>query len=68
MTPKEKAAELLKIYNFGSFTSYSVRCSIICVEQILKLDCLTDEGWLNVPQEYKEQYWREVKQELEKLL
>ena len=71
MTSKEKAIELA--LEFCSPTDVfkpnieSIRNAIKCCEQIIKLDCLTDEGWLNVPQEYKVQYWKEVKQEIEKL-
>lgn len=36
-------------------------------KQLAKLDTLTDEAWLNVPDEYKVQYWREVIVELNAL-
>ena len=45
----------------------SIRNAIKCCEQIAKLDILTDEAWLNVPDEYKVQYWREVIVELNAL-
>lgn len=43
----------------------AVNCAIVTVNTIIELEVLTDEGWLNVPQEYKVQYWREVKTILE---
>lgn len=70
MTPKEKAKELQQkmkncLYSDGIYDAK--KCASIAVDEIIKLDCLTDEGWLNVPQEYKVQYWKEVKQELNEL-
>ena len=68
MTPKEKAEELA--LEFCSPTDIirpniaSIRNAIKCCEQITKLDVLTDEAWLNVPDEYKIQYWKEVIMEL----
>lgn len=43
------------------------QCALIAVDEIIELPCLTDEAWLNVPDEYKIQYWRDVKKEIEKL-
>ena len=71
MTSKEKAQELSMVFctsldivkpNFAS-----IKNAIKCCEQIIKLDALTDEAWLNVPDEYKVQYWKEVIVELKKL-
>ena len=74
MTSKEKAQELFNSYmiRFNSWSNYNESkmvkdCVKLCIDEILKLDCLTDEGWLNVPQEYQVQYWQEVKQELNEL-
>ena len=77
MTPKEKAAELVdkfmkchsnKMADYSIvYTPSAIKMAIVCVDEIMLLDCLTDEGWLNVPQEYKVQYWKEVKQELNEL-
>lgn len=75
MTPHEKAKELVKKfdeldYGFCEVDLYchnSKQCAIIVVEEIIKLPCLTDEAWLSVPDEYKIQYWNEVKTEIEKL-
>lgn len=66
MTSKEKAKQLkINMFEIVSSSYYASQCALICVEEILKLPCLTDEGWLNVPQEYKIQYWNEVKKEIE---
>jgi len=77
MEAKEKAKELVSGY-FSIFritVSYThskswekaKQSAVIAVDEILKLPCLTDEAWLNVPNEYKIQYWNEVKKEIEKL-
>ena len=71
MKPKDKAKELA--IEFCSPTDVfkpnpaSIRNAIKCCEQIAKLDTLTDEAWLNVPDEFKVQYWREVIVELNAL-
>jgi alpha-D-ribose 1-methylphosphonate 5-triphosphate synthase subunit PhnG len=78
MTPKEKAQEIyLKYYNSGCMGGYGYvpgcyresakQCALMAIDEIIQLDCLTDEGWLNVPQEYKIQYWKEVRKEIELL-
>jgi hypothetical protein len=65
MIPKEKANELInKYFNAVEYKHTSrklaKKLAAICVAEIIELDCLTDEGWLNVPDEYKVQYWRKV--------
>lgn len=67
MTPREKARELYYTFFEGHDLSFVKFYANRCVDEILKLDCLTDEAWLNVPDEYKVQYWREVKSEIEKI-
>ena len=71
MTPKDNALELAIEFSSASDVVKpnlgSIRNAIKCCEQIIKLDALTDEAWLNVPQEYKVQYWKDVIVELEKL-
>ena len=67
MTPKEKAQEL-----FTKFSSNTVhydaakQCAIIAVDEIIKTDMLIDEDTFVETPSYL-QYWKEVKQELEKL-
>jgi hypothetical protein len=67
MTPKEKAREL-----FTKFSSNTVhydaakQCAIIAVDEIIKTDMLIDEDTFVETPSYL-QYWKEVKQELEKL-
>ena len=70
MTEKEKAKELaLEFSSLDAFipNNLSIAYAIKCCEQIIKLDALTDEAWLNVPDEYKIQYWKEVIVELNNL-
>ena len=71
MSPKEKALELAIEFCYKSDVFKPNPCSINnaikCCEQIIKLDMLTDDAWLNVPDEYKIQYWKEVIVELMKL-
>ena len=68
MTPKEKAEELLEKMSYNYFDehhncSYYVakNCALILVEEILKNNLILFEDSLN------DIYWREVKQEIEKL-
>jgi len=71
MTPKEKAKELFNKYCFairteetdsGYFTNvlYAKNCALIAVDEILKITWV--DKFLTV-----EDYWQEVKQEIEKL-
>ena len=43
------------------------QCALLHVDKVIKMECLTDEGWLNVPLEYKVQYWKQLKEEINKL-
>lgn len=69
MTPKEKAEELVrKYYSFGlnnpaqSFSWYECKqCALIAVDEILN----NDNNFFNTYS--KNDYWQEVKQEIEKL-
>jgi len=72
MTPKEKAIELTGIYleltkksldRIGWFYDIDVakQCALIAVDEILKNNKILFEDVLN------DQYWQEVKQEIEKL-
>ena len=59
MTPKEKARELMLDYYKlipMNTVSFSKQCALIAVEMVI-LNCYEEE----------EYYWREVKQEIEKL-
>ena len=72
MTEEEKAIELALYFCSPSDVVRpniaSVRAATKCCEQIIGLDCLTDEAWLNVPQEYKVQYWKSVINQLDRLI
>jgi len=67
MTPKQKAEDLITSFRdkLDEAISYeeSVKCSILCVEEIINLMSST----FNWSQEYNGNihYWQEVKQELE---
>jgi hypothetical protein len=59
MTPKEKAMELMLDYYKlipMNTVSFSKQCALIAVETVI-LNCYEEE----------EYYWKEVKQEIEKL-
>ncbi len=59
MTPKEKARELMLDYYKlipMNTVSFSKQCALIAVEMVI-LNCYEEE----------EYYWKEVKQEIEKL-
>lgn len=64
MDAKEKAMELALKFCLSTDVikpnSRSKNSAIKCCEEIIKLDVLTDEAWLNVPDEYKVQYWKLV--------
>jgi hypothetical protein len=78
---KEKAKELVdKFYSINDSEEenntgtnpyisreYAKKCAIIHIDEVVKLEALTDEAWLNVPDEYKVQHWKEVKEEIIKL-
>jgi hypothetical protein len=72
-TPIEKAKELLKkslplAHDWeADNVIVAKKIATLCVDEIMTLECLTDEAWLSVPQEYKVQYWKEVRSEIEKL-
>jgi hypothetical protein len=74
MTPKEKAIDLINKYN-NSIMSFlsdnmkyqnAIKCALIAVDEIIKTDMLIDEDTFVETPSYL-QYWKEVKQELEKL-
>ena len=74
MKPKEKAIELIDKYN-NSIMSFlsdnmkyqnAIKCALIAVDEIIKTDMLIDEDTFVETPSYL-QYWKEVKQELEKL-
>ena len=59
MTPKEKAQDLIsKYYIFNHIgNSHAKKCALIAVDEILERDIHS----------FDKIYWREVKQEIEKL-
>jgi hypothetical protein len=63
MTPREKAVEL--VHKFGMENQYYERakqCALIAVDEILNVTAGLN-GWIGGFQSY----WKEVKQEIEKL-
>ena len=67
MTPKDKAKELLEKMSYNDFDKYhncsyyvAKNCALIAVDEILKITWV--DKFLTV-----EDYWKEVKQEIEKL-
>jgi hypothetical protein len=68
MTPKEKAKELVEAMAFScrecDYEAKAKQCALITVDEILKCVNNPDEYYL---MEYSIFYWKEVKQEIEKL-
>jgi len=64
---KKKALEFSSPADVFKPNVASIKNAIKCCEQIIKLDALTDEAWLNVPDEYKVQFWKRVIVELKLL-
>ena len=81
MTPKEKAKELVKKFmsidsdseKFDGFKMgffYAQRCGLIAVGEILELTkkpTYNPFDWNEITGFYYDEYWQEVKQEIEKL-
>jgi hypothetical protein len=70
MTPKEKAKELVYKYNNGPSLFHSIdfyqakECALIAVDEILNA---IDWDYYEGSQGTELNYWKEVKQEIEKL-
>ena len=60
MTPKEKAKELVNKMDL-EYGTPAKECALIAVDEILKNDGFTQFD------DYLTEYWKEVKQEIEKL-
>jgi predicted patatin/cPLA2 family phospholipase len=69
MTPKEKAKEL--VYKFDDTMEFSTpqrfakQCALISVDEIAKCTKYENKKFDN--DRFSEDYWKEVKQEIEKL-
>ena len=69
MTPKEKAKEL--VYKFDDTMEFSTpqrfakQCALISVDEIAKCTKYENQKFDN--DRFSEDYWKEVKQEIEKL-
>ncbi len=79
MTPKEKAEELVQKYKHHSYRGaceeddermvlyHAKQCALIAVDEIVRLDIFNCNcEWSDEDGDTRE-YWREVKQEIEKL-
>jgi hypothetical protein len=65
MTPKEKAKELYTTYIDYTYGDFNCKqCALIAVDEILE-DNVDDMSWELF--DIRIQYWKEVKQEIEKL-
>ncbi len=61
MTPKDKAKELVDKYLFvDDYHSFSKQCALISVDELIEEAYFTD-GYYD-----RQEYWEEVKQEIEK--
>lgn len=78
MTIQKEAEDLIneffhlnspKMDDIDAFMSWSLakQCALLHLDKVIKMDCLTDEWWLNVPKEYKVQYWKQLKEAVENL-
>jgi hypothetical protein len=67
MTPKDKAKELVEKYAIWSWNE-AKQCALIAVDEILQIKSITMYPILEDNYIYgHEEYWQEVKQEIEKL-
>ena len=79
MTPKEKAEELVEMYDetltYLESKSKSKQCALIAVDELIETEYQTVNKLLNIIKDNKirlvisfnSDYWQEVKQEIEKL-
>ncbi len=70
MTPKEKAIKLVQLMYIQSISLYAAKlCALIAVDEILKTDPMIIWGESDTGIDYKsnDEYWNEVKQEINKL-
>ena len=73
MTPKEKAIELVERFNVlqtfieGFDYEHAIECALIAVDEILNYDLKAKTESQFVIERRIEEYWQEVKQEVEKL-
>lgn len=66
MTPKEKAEELVdRFYNEVRYMQRSKECALIAVDELISSHNKWDDYAQTNSEEYY--YWKEVKQEIEKL-
>jgi hypothetical protein len=70
MTPKEKAKEIYQKYEFIYIQNYTSKhevkqCALIAVDEIAKCTLYRKQKFDN--DRFSEDYWQEVKQEIEKL-
>ena len=65
MTPKEKAMEIAMKFDKYGQTDNAVKCALICVDEIL--ENITEEVMTYKPFMMNTDYWKEVKQEINKL-
>jgi hypothetical protein len=64
MTPKEKAKELYDKYcNMESWCDDAKECALIAVDEVIK----QNNVWIRLVNKGTNNYWLEVKQEIEKL-
>jgi hypothetical protein len=64
MTPKEKAKELVDKYfttGYAINLFYAKQCALIAVDEAIEESYLVDKTYC------RQEYWEEVKQEIEKL-
>ena len=70
MTPKEKAEELYKkMYTVHSniYPSSAIQCALISVDEIMYNNLMDYPQHSTIFSPHKNDYWQEVKQEIEKL-
>jgi hypothetical protein len=71
MTPQEKAKELVEQFNCGGLETFaghnvkviSKQCALIAVDEVIK----QNNVWIRLVNKGTNNYWLEVKQEIEKL-
>ncbi len=67
MTPKQKAEELIDKFTFEIGNFNAKQCALIAIDEILNFDLKAKNESQFIIERRIEEYWQEVRTELEKL-
>ena len=65
MTAKEEALKLVE--RFDEYADFPIGCALVAVDEILKVFLALEENTYTGYYDYEKDYWKEVKQEINKL-